>query len=213
MRLRNSNWDLPNIAGWNELGNTNRLAFSQREYYISDRLLVEDSMSSLPTLILNQASESPEGALLCPNALLHLGARAAIDQALSRLARRGRLLRVCQGMYVMPIDTRFGTRPPAVEKVIASLSALLGETIVPSGGAAANALGLTTQAPVRPVYLTSGPNRRLKLGELAVDLRHASLAGKPGEAAGRRLETSPRPGVDGAAGPARLGRPGGDGGR
>ena len=26
---------------------------------------------------------------------------------------------------------------------------------------------------MKPVYLTSGPNRRLKLGELAVDLRHA----------------------------------------
>ena len=130
-------------------------------------------MSSLPNLILNHASESPEGALLCPNALLHLGTRAAVDQALSRLARRGRLLRVCQGMYVMPVDTRFGTRPPAVKRVIASLSSLLRETIVPSGGAAANALGLTTQAPVKTIYLTSVPNRRLKLGELAVDLRHA----------------------------------------
>ena len=130
-------------------------------------------MSSLPNLILNHASESSEGALLCPNALLHLGTRAAVDQALSRLARRGRLLRVCQGMYVMPVDTRFGTRPPALERVIASLSSLLRETIVPSGGAAANALGLTTQAPVKTVYLTSGPNRGLKLGELAVDLRHA----------------------------------------
>ena len=130
-------------------------------------------MSSLPNLILNHASESSEGALLCHNALLHLGTRAAVDQALSRLARRGRLLRVCQGMYVMPVDTRFGTRPPALERVIASLSSLLRETIVPSGGAAANSLGLTTQAPVKTAYLTSGPNRRLKLGELAVDLRHA----------------------------------------
>lgn len=130
-------------------------------------------MSSLPDLIINHASRSPEGALLCPNALLHLGTRAGIDQALSRLARRGQLLRVCQGMYVMPVETRFGTRPPSVEKVIASLSSLLGDTIVPSGGAAASTLGLTTQVPVGTVYLTSGPNRRLNLGELAVELRHA----------------------------------------
>ena len=57
--------------------------------------------------------------------------------------------------------------------MIASLSALWGETIVPCGGAAANALGLTTQVPVRSVYLTSGPGRRLYLGKLAVELRHA----------------------------------------
>lgn len=72
-----------------------------------------------------------------------------------------------------PIETRFGPRPPAVEKVVASLSALWGETIVPCGGAAANSLGLTTQVPVRSVYLTSGPNRKLTLGELTVELRHA----------------------------------------
>ena len=82
-------------------------------------------------------------------------------------------MRVCQGVYVLPIQTRFGPRPPALEKVLASLSGLWGETIVPCGGMAANALGLTTQVPVRSVYLTAGANRHLKLGELAVELRHA----------------------------------------
>ena len=130
-------------------------------------------MSSLPKLIVKLAAELPEGELLSPGVLLHLGTRAAIDQALSRLARKGELLRVCQGLYVRPIQTRFGHRPPVIEKVIASLSALWGETIVPCGGAAANALGLTTQVPVRSVYLTSGPGRRLFLGKLAVVLRHA----------------------------------------
>ena len=131
------------------------------------------SVPSLPRQIMNQAAGLPEGTLLCPSALLHLGNRAAIDQALSRLARSGRLVRVCQGVYVRPIQTRFGSRPPAVEKVIAALSTLWGETIVPCGGAAANALGLTTQVPVRSVYLTSGPNRQLTLGELTVELRRA----------------------------------------
>ena len=82
-------------------------------------------------------------------------------------------MRVCHGIYVCPVETRYGPRPPAVEKVIVSLSALWGETIVPCGRAAANALGLTTQIPVQSVYLTSGPNRKLTLGELTVDLRHA----------------------------------------
>ena len=130
-------------------------------------------MPSLPRLIMEHAAKSPEGSLLCPNVLLHLGNRDAVDQALSRLARSGRLSRVCQGVYVRPVGTRFGPRPPSVEKVIESLSELWGETIVPCGGAAANALGLTTQVPVRSVYLTSGPSRRLKLGESTVHLRHA----------------------------------------
>lgn len=130
-------------------------------------------MSSLPKRILKLSVALPEGSLLCPSALLHLGSRAAIDQALSRLARKGDLMRVCQGIYVRPIQTRFGPRPPSVENVIASLSSIWGETIVHCGGAAANALGLTTQVPVRSVYLTSGPGRRLFLGKLTVELRHA----------------------------------------
>ena len=130
-------------------------------------------MRSLPSQILSHAAESPEGALLCPSALLHLGSRAAVDQALPRLARKGELMRICQGVYVRPIHTRFGLRPPTLENVLVSLSALWGEKIVPCGGMAANALGLTTQVPIRSVYLTSGPDRKLKLGGLTVELRHA----------------------------------------
>lgn len=130
-------------------------------------------MLSLTDRIAQHSAKLPEGAPLCPNGLLHLGSRAAVDQALARLARRGRLIRVCQGVYVRPVQTRFGARPPAIEKVIGWLSALWGEVIVPSGAAAANVLGLTEQVPVRPVYLTSGPTRQLRLGDQRVELRHA----------------------------------------
>ena len=143
-------------------------------------------MPSLPRQIMEYANILPEGAPICPSALLHLGNRAAIDQALSRLARREQLLRVCRGVYVQPVETEFGVRAPSVEKVLAALSALWGETIVPSGGAAANVLRLTTQVPIQPVYLTSGPTRTLRLFAQVIRLRHAprwQLAA-PGRAAG-----------------------------
>ena len=50
---------------------------------------------------------------------------------------------------------------------------LSAETIVPCGGMTANALGLTTQVPVRSVYLTSGVNRELRFGGKTVELRNA----------------------------------------
>ena len=78
-------------------------------------------MPSSSEQIMSYAATLPEGALLHPKVLLHLGTRAAIDQALSRLAKKGKLMRVCHGIYVCPVETRFGLRPPAVEKVIASL--------------------------------------------------------------------------------------------
>ena len=130
-------------------------------------------MPSLSSRILEHASALPEAAPLCPGALLHLGSRAAVDQALSRLVRGEKLLRIFRGVYMRPIETRFGLCSPSVEKAIESLSALWGEIIVPSGGAAANVLGLTTQIPVQSVYLTSGPSRRLYFSRLLVRLRHA----------------------------------------
>ena len=130
-------------------------------------------MLSLSKRILEHAAALPEAAPLCPGALLHLGSRAAVDQALSRLARAGRLLRVCRGVYMRPVETRFGTRPPIIEEAVMALAELWGETIVPCGGGAANVLGLTTQNPVQLVYLTSGPDRQLRLGGQKARLRHA----------------------------------------
>ena len=72
-----------------------------------------------------------------------------------------------------PIQTRFGLRAPRREQVLAALSELWGEIIVPNGGDAANWLGLTPQTTVRSVYLTSGPSRILHFGAHRVELLHA----------------------------------------
>lgn len=130
-------------------------------------------MHSLPRRILEYAEALPEATPLCPAALLHLGSRAAVDQALSRFARSGQLMRICQGVYMRPVETPFGFRAPSLDKVVAELADLWGETIVPGGASAANILGLTTQVPVQSVYLTSGPSRRLQLGAHIAQLRHA----------------------------------------
>ena len=130
-------------------------------------------MRGISERIMEHAMALPEATPLRAGEMLHLGNRMAINQALSRLARSGRLMRICRGIYMRPIETRFGLCAPSLTKVIASLSALWGETMVPSGGAAANVLGLTTQNQVQTVLLTSGPDRRLFLGGSAVRLRHA----------------------------------------
>ena len=141
-------------------------------------------MQRLTEEILEHSRSVPEGALLTAKGLLHLGQRAAVDQALSRLVRRGGLLRAGRGLFVRPVESRFGARAPTTEKVVAGLAELRGETVASHGAAAANALGLTSQVPVRSVYLTSGPSRTLRLGRQSVEMRHApawqlALAGRP----------------------------------
>ena len=149
-------------------------------------------MEWLTARILEDVSGLQEGASVSAKELLHLGSRAAVDQALSRLARRGQLLRAGRGLYLRPVETRFGTRPPSVEHVVRALAGSKGEVIASHGAAAANALGLTTQVPIRAVYLTSGRSRQLKLGEQTVELRHApgwqlAMAGRPAGDAIRAL--------------------------
>ena len=132
-------------------------------------------MKTLAKQILEYGLQLPEGTPLAAKELLHLGNRAAIDQVLCRLVARGTLLRTGRGVYVLPVESRFGSRAPSTLKMVEGLATQRGETIVPHGAAAANALGLTTQVPMRAVYLTSGRSRLLKLGAQMVELRHAPI--------------------------------------
>ena len=86
-------------------------------------------MKSLPERIMEHAEAMPEATPICPAALLHLGQRAAVGQALSRLARSGRLMPICQGVYMRPTQTRFGRCAPSTEKSLLALSELWGETL------------------------------------------------------------------------------------
>ena len=73
-------------------------------------------LGELATAILKHAKNLPEGGIVSPKEFLHIGPRANVDQALSRLARRGELLRVGRGMYTRPIKSRFGIAPPLSQK-------------------------------------------------------------------------------------------------
>lgn len=130
-------------------------------------------MSQLAQFILSSAQTLPEGGLLSPKEFLHLGTRAAVDQTLTRLTREGTLLRVGRGLYAVPIQSRFGVRPPATQTIVQAMEAAQGEVIVANGATEANALGLTTQVPTREVFLTSGASRTLHLGNRTVEFQHA----------------------------------------
>jgi hypothetical protein len=129
-------------------------------------------MKSMREQVLKHVHTLPEGSAVTARELLHLGTRAAADQALCRLAREGVLLRTGRGLYVLPVQSRFGARPPATQKVVEALAEKEGVIVASHGAAAANSLGMTTQVPVRGVYLTSGRSRRLRLGAQTVELRH-----------------------------------------
>jgi hypothetical protein len=130
-------------------------------------------MANSAEIVSQWINAQPEGVLIRSLDLEHLVNRNQASRQLARLARHGRLMRVARGMYVTVTASRFGPVPPPVDKVVQSLSRITGHAIVRHGAAAANALGLTTQVPVRQIYLTDGRARTLTLGTQIIEIRHA----------------------------------------
>ncbi len=85
----------------------------------------------------------------------------AVAQTLSRLTRNGTLQRLSKGIYYRSSSTPFGPSRPnstAIQKL-----AERNKTIYPSGVAAANLLGFTTQTPKRSEVATSSLSLPRKL--------------------------------------------------
>src|SRR5579859_575783 len=85
----------------------------------------------------------------------------AVNQTLSRLARKGILTRVRKGLYYRPHPTLIGPSQPSESAIIAKS---LRHRVHPTGTTAANLLGLSTQNPARPelAIVASDPPRNLR---------------------------------------------------
>lgn len=110
-----------------------------------------------------------------PKDFLALGGRAAVDQALSRLAQSGGLRRLGRGFYDYPRTSRILKTPPPPDPgaVAAAVARRDGVRIMPAGMAAANALRLTNAVQAKVMYVTDGPSRTLTVGGQRIRLMHA----------------------------------------
>lgn len=131
----------------------------------------------------------PKGEPFTCSTFLSYGARASVDQALSRLKKEGIIERLTRGVYVRPEINRFiGKVTPSPQEVVETIAKQTGAIIQIHGSEAARRLELTTQMPTQAVYITSGSSKHFRIGTLEVRLVHASrrrlaLAGRPaGEA-------------------------------
>ena len=96
-------------------------------------------------------------------------------QALSRLAKAGKIRRIRQGLYDLPRTHPIigQTAPDPMAAVRALMEGSHAQWQV-SGAYAANLLGLSEQVPARIVILTDGVRRRVSLGKLTLTFRRAA---------------------------------------
>ncbi|HFF4736094.1 TPA: DUF6088 family protein, partial [Acinetobacter baumannii] len=105
------------------------------------------------------------------------GNKEAIQRNLSRLAQKGEIYRIRNGIYYKPLRNKFlkgRIVPPNVDEALKVISKKYNEKIQLHGGAAANKLGLSTQVPTIYVYYTSGVTRELEIAGIHVKLIHTN---------------------------------------
>lgn len=124
--------------------------------------------------ILRRVRGHGRGYVFSARDFLDLGSRAAVDQALARMASGDQIRRIDRGLYDLPrLHDRIGALWPSADDVARALARQTDSHVKASGPLAANALGLTTQVPAQATYLTDGPSRAVHVGRLRVALRHA----------------------------------------
>ena len=126
---------------------------------------------------IRQAIEAmPERKSYLTKDLVGLGTRAGVDQVIYRMAKNEEIVRVARGIYARPKWNKYVKAPvlPEPYEVAALIAKTRGVKVGVTGAEAAHLLGLSTQMPTQPVYLTTGRTGEVKLGKNTIRLRHVS---------------------------------------
>ena len=125
--------------------------------------------ASVNNTIELKISKFKPGQIFLPSDFKELGTSTAIRKALSRNVATGKIARMCQGIYVVPkYDKVLGKVLPSLEELAEILAQKEHVLIKPSGQYALNKVGLSTQVPMRQVYLTTGHSKKILVGKSAI---------------------------------------------
>lgn len=131
-------------------------------------------MSAMTDKIMKRVRGKGRGWVFTPKHFIDFGTRGSIDMALSRLAKAGDIRRIDRGLYDYPRQhAKLGALSPDTDNLAEALSAQTGDRLAPSGAAAANSLGLSTQVPAKASYSTSGRTRVKQTAGRSMTLRHS----------------------------------------
>ena len=118
-------------------------------------------MQTIENKIVSRIYGTGRGWAFSQSDLSDLGPRAATDKTLQRLAAKGTIRRVIRGLYDYPEHNKQlnATLGPNLDQVAHALARKFRWSIQPTGMAALNLLGLSTQIQGRSAYMSDGPNR------------------------------------------------------
>jgi hypothetical protein len=125
--------------------------------------------------IANELKLLPQGSVFFVDDFLDFGNPESVKKALLRLKEKEILVRLAHGIYLYPkIDKEFGVLFPSTEDIAKAIARRDKARIVLTGVQALNKLGLSTQVPMKVVYLTDGATRNIKVGKRTITFKNTS---------------------------------------
>ena len=129
-------------------------------------------MQSVESEIYACIKEISRGTLMFPENFASFGTPESVRLALHRLAKKKDIRRIAQGIYVRPVISELiGEVYPSAEDVADAIAKRDRIRTVPTGVYALNALGLSTQIPMKIVLLTDGSPREIKVGKRKIKFK------------------------------------------
>lgn len=125
--------------------------------------------------IKNRILRAGKGAVFTPSNFLDLGTRSSVDQALSRLVKKGFIRRLLRGLYDYPkTHPQIGILSPRPFLVAKAFADAGGYRLLHPSDISANLLGLTTQVPAKVRFHSDGPSRTYVIGKQVIKIIHTS---------------------------------------
>lgn len=136
-------------------------------------------MKSASDSILRRIRAKQRGWAFTPKDFIDLASRNNIGIILHRLAQKGLIRKLGHGLYDFPAKhPKLGTLTATPDAIANAIAARSGDVIQPSGAQLANQLGLDTQVPAKPSYITSGNSTRKKIANYPITLSHSKFLNK-----------------------------------
>ena len=134
-------------------------------------------MQSIENKVLSRIYGKGRGWAFFQKDFSDIASRSSLDIALTRLVDKGTIRRVMRGLYDYPRFSDLLNEPlsPDPDQVARALARKFGWRIQPSGPAAMNIVGLSTQVPGRVTYLSDGPDKSYKLGKTTLAFERTAL--------------------------------------
>jgi hypothetical protein len=142
--------------------------------YFCDKIDTK-KMQSIHQQVLNTILKLEPGGIFFPEQFDSFGSSDSVRQSLSRICKEGTIIRLSKGIYLFPyIDKELGVLYPSIERVARAISKRDKSRIQPTGLYALNKLGLSTQVPMKVVFLTDGISRKINIGKQTITFRQTA---------------------------------------